>query len=119
MNTVNRLLTQHLEIWSAAENEKRSRRGRTSGGENTIYGVRKLRDLILEFAVRGKLVAQVDIDEPVARYAVLEELAQDVRREGLRAAPVGGVPHAGLKALRQCDGGDAHDRAFASPRDGA
>lgn len=55
MTDVKQLITEHLDIWLTAETEKRSGRGRSSGANNTIYGVQKLRELILDLAIRGKL----------------------------------------------------------------
>ena len=58
------LLTTHLEIWTTAETEKKSGRGRSGGNGTSVYGIKKLRELILELAVRGKLVPQDSNDEP-------------------------------------------------------
>ncbi len=44
------LLTTHLEIWTTAETEKKSGRGRSSGNGTSVYGIKKLRELILELA---------------------------------------------------------------------
>lgn len=57
MTDVNLLVTQHLDIWTAAT-KKKSSAGRGNGGSVNLYGVKKLRELILELAVRGKLVPQ-------------------------------------------------------------
>lgn len=64
MNAVQTLLTGSLDIWTAAETEKRSSRGRSAGNASSVYGIKKLRELILELAVRGKLVPQDANDEP-------------------------------------------------------
>jgi len=57
MTDVKQLITEHLDIWLTAETEKKSGRGRSSGSSDTIYGVQKLRELILELAFLGKLVS--------------------------------------------------------------
>ncbi|ALQ50705.1 restriction endonuclease subunit S [Nitrosomonas ureae] len=54
----------HLDIWTTAETEKKSGRGRSGGNSVSVYGIQKLRELILELAVRGKLVPQNPNDEP-------------------------------------------------------
>lgn len=66
MNEVQQLLTDHMDIWTAAETEKRSGRGRASGNAASMYGIKKLRELILELAVRGNLVPQDTNDESVS-----------------------------------------------------
>lgn len=55
MTDVKQLITEHLDIWLTAETEKRSGRGRSSGSSDTIYGVQKLRNLIVNLATNGKL----------------------------------------------------------------
>ncbi|MCS4298362.1 MULTISPECIES: restriction endonuclease subunit S [Acinetobacter] len=63
MTDVKKLITEHLDIWLTAETEKKSGRGRSSGSSNSIYGVQKLRELILDLAIRGKLIPQHDSDQ--------------------------------------------------------
>lgn len=64
MRTIQQLLTDHLDIWTAAEAEKKSGRGRSGANSFNIYGIKKLRELILDLAMRGKLVPQDSMDEP-------------------------------------------------------
>lgn len=66
MSAIQQLLTDHIDIWTAAETEKKSGRGRASGNAGSVYGIKKLRELILESAVRGKLVPQNVDDEPAS-----------------------------------------------------
>ncbi len=60
MTDVNYLITDHLDIWTEATEKKSSAgRGNASGCAINHYGLKKLRELILELAIRGKLVNQV------------------------------------------------------------
>jgi type I restriction enzyme S subunit len=57
------LITQHLDLWTAAI-KRRSTAGRGSSSKIELYGIKKLRELILELAVRGLLVQQDPNEEP-------------------------------------------------------
>jgi type I restriction enzyme, S subunit len=65
MAAVEELITNHLGLWTAAIKRK-SAAGRASSNEVELYGIKKLRELILELGVRGLLVPQDPSDEPAS-----------------------------------------------------
>ena len=72
INKPEQLITEHIDIWTSAILAK-STSGRGSGKKYELYGITKLRELILELAVRGKLVPQDANDEPAS--VLLEKIA--------------------------------------------
>tara|TARA_R110000751_G_scaffold307192_1_gene427669 strand:- start:5789 stop:7591 length:1803 start_codon:yes stop_codon:yes gene_type:complete len=68
------LITEHLDIWTTAI-EQKSSSGRGSSKKFSLHGIKKLRELILELAVRGKLVSQDPNDEPTS--VLLERIAAE------------------------------------------
>jgi len=71
------LITDHLDLWTAAVRPKSSV-GRGSNSKLELTGIKKLRELILELAVRGKLVPQDPSDEPAS--VLLERIAAEKGR---------------------------------------
>jgi type I restriction enzyme, S subunit len=76
--SVEQLISEHLDIWTGADTEKKSGRGRSSGSAGSVHGIKKLRELILELAVRGKLVPQDANDEPASE--LLKRIAVEKAR---------------------------------------
>ena len=74
MSQSEQLITDHIDIWTSAILSK-STSGRGSNKKYELYGITKLRELILELAVRGKLVAQDANDEPAS--VLLEKIAAE------------------------------------------
>jgi len=73
------IITDHLDIWTAAETPKKAGgRGRAANTKKSPHGIKKLRELILELAVRGKLVPQDPADEPAS--VLLEKIAAEKER---------------------------------------
>lgn len=63
---ISALVTENLEIWTSAV-ERKSGAGRGGSKKISPYGIDRLRALILDLAVRGKLVRQNSRDEPATR----------------------------------------------------
>ncbi|WP_404295490.1 restriction endonuclease subunit S [Halomonas sp.] len=75
------LITDHLDLWtSAVTTRSTAGRGSSSGkrGKIELTGIKKLRELILELAVRGKLVDQDPSDEPAS--VLLERISEEKAR---------------------------------------
>ncbi len=74
VSPVESLVTDHLDLWTAALKRK-STAGRGSSSKVELYGIKKLRELILELAVRGLLVPQNPNDEPASE--LLKKIAAE------------------------------------------
>ncbi|MCW8334598.1 restriction endonuclease subunit S [Vibrio paucivorans] len=86
---VENLITEHIDIWTSAVKTK-STSGRGSSKKLELYGVKKLRELILELAVRGKLVPQDPNDEPASMHLkrIAEVKSELISNKAIRKAKV-------------------------------
>ncbi|MDA9662124.1 restriction endonuclease subunit S [Candidatus Pelagibacter sp.] len=75
MDQAQKLILDYINIWSTSESEKKFGVGRSSANARKIYGIEKLRELILSLAIHGKLVPQ-DSNEESA-----EELFKRIKLE--------------------------------------
>ncbi len=71
------LITDNLDLWSSAI-KKRATTGRGSNSKIELYGIKKLRELILDLAMRGLLVEQDPNDEPAS--VLLEKIESERQR---------------------------------------
>ena len=74
MGAVENIITDNLPIWSSSVQSKSSS-GRGTSSKRTLYGVKKLRELILDLAVRGLLIPQDPNDESAS--VLLEKIADE------------------------------------------
>lgn len=96
MNKIQKLITDHIVLWTSAEVEKQSSRGRAGGFSEKIYGIQRLRQLILELASQGRLVPQdADDESAMDLYKKIQvergglELNQAIGVETLPSLPKG------------------------------
>ena len=68
------IITEHIDLWTSSIKAKKTQ-GRGSSKKRELYGIKKLRELILELAVHGKLVPQDPNDEPAS--VLLERIAAE------------------------------------------
>ncbi|MBA6354892.1 MULTISPECIES: restriction endonuclease subunit S [unclassified Colwellia] len=74
MTDIKDLITDNIDLWTSAI-KKRNSQGRGSSKKIQLTGIKKLRKLILELAVRGKLVPQYNNDESVT--VLLDKIAAE------------------------------------------
>lgn len=70
MSNIAALVADNLDIWTSAV-ERKSSSGRGSSKKVSLYGIDRLRELILNLAIRGKLVPQCKNDQPAAELLKL------------------------------------------------
>jgi type I restriction enzyme S subunit len=100
---VENLITEHLDIRTSAIKTK-SAAGRGSSKKLELVGIKKLRELILELAVRGKLVQQDPNDEPAS------ELLKKIEAEKVRLVKEGKI-----RKQKQLPQIDVEDKPFQKP----
>jgi len=76
-SSAEQLITANIDIWTSAI-KKRSLQGRGRSKKIELYGIKKLRELVLELAIRGLLVPQNLNDEPSS--VLLEKIAAEKER---------------------------------------
>jgi type I restriction enzyme S subunit len=64
MDQIQQLISQYINVWTSANSEKKSSRGRSSSNVEKIYGIQKLRELILDLAIQGRLIPGSSNEEP-------------------------------------------------------
>lgn len=85
------LITEHIDIWTSAILAK-STSGRGSSKKYELYGISKLRGLIFDLAVRGKLVPQDLNDEPASKLierVVTRKFSEITENEKIFTLPLG------------------------------
>ncbi|NOG32812.1 restriction endonuclease subunit S [Halomonas sp. TBZ9] len=83
--SAHQLITEHLDLWTQAVTQKSTAgRGRTSGknGKVELAGIKKLRGLILDLALKGRLSERFIDDQPAEKlierfYLHKEKLVKD------------------------------------------
>ena len=91
MAAVEQLITENLDVWSSVI-KKRGSQGRGSSKKIELYGIKKLRTLILELAIRGLIVPQNTDDEPASKLLVQiaaerEQLVRDKKFKKQKELP--------------------------------
>jgi type I restriction enzyme, S subunit len=92
MSAAETLITEHLDTWTSAIKAKSSA-GRGSGKKSEFYGIKKLRELILDLAVRGLLVQQDANDEPASELLKKVEAGKAKLIEDGKIRKPNALPH--------------------------
>lgn len=81
VNNAQTLITQHLDLWSSAIIAKQTT-GRGSSKKIELYGVKKLRELILELAMKGSIVeSSSNCAKSLVKRAVERKLSVGLERK--------------------------------------
>ncbi len=101
--SVEQFITEHLDPWTGAVTTK-STSGRSRQDEIELTGIKKLRELITDLAVRGKLLQQAPTDESASNLTI--KIAAE--RERL-------VKRGEIKRLKRLPQVDATDQPYCLP----
>jgi type I restriction enzyme, S subunit len=88
------LVSDNLAVWTGASTRKSSA-GRGGRERVSFYGIERLRALILDLAVRGKLVSQDPRDEPAAEVLKRIRIARKIKVDAAKtrkSKPVVALP---------------------------
>ena len=94
MTGIAALVADNLDLWTSAV-ERKSGAGRGSSKKVSLYGIDRLRTLILDLAVRGRLVPQEERDEPAE---MLLKLIAEGRLQLIKAGFIRGSKTASVRA---------------------
>ena len=86
MLQIQQLISDHINTWITAELDKKSGRGRSSASSLKVYGVQKLRELILDLAISGKLIVEKDTNNLEINFLKnIEKEMNELTKKGLLA----------------------------------
>lgn len=74
MTDVHKLITDNIDVWTSAIKSRKTQ-GRGTNSKTELAGIKKLRALILELAVNGKLIPQSTSDESAS--ILLEKISEE------------------------------------------
>jgi type I restriction enzyme S subunit len=83
MHHFQKLLVENIALWSAADSVKTSKRGRASADSAHLYGVAKLRAVILGLAVSGRLVSGTRVEEASKLLTQIQDKKLELVSAGL------------------------------------
>jgi type I restriction enzyme S subunit len=85
MTSKQKLLVDEFDVWSSADSEIRLGRGKQPGDFIACYGVRKIKELILNLAFCGKLVEQDDAEGSAIQMQEIMQMYQRIKSEASKS----------------------------------
>ena len=77
MQKITKLISNYFNVWTSAENIKKSSRGRISANNQNVYGVQKLKELVLDLAISGKLTSRNTEDNK--KNSIIEDIDKEIK----------------------------------------